>query len=178
VTPQAQSTGGSLVWQVVFLSLAVVLVLFEAVRGWRLGLLRQLMRLGALVAAYAAGFFGGRLLIPIARPLLKMPDFVLLALGGATLAFVVYAVVSGVGAILFRRTGQQDSKVVRLIYGFSGAIVGLFFGVFALWLIVVSVRAVGAVADAQVRSRSSFVDAVRPSTSHALEIRPLSRRRK
>jgi Colicin V production protein len=171
VTPQAQSTGGSLVWQVVFLSLAVVLVLFEAVRGWRLGLLRQLIRLGALVAAYAAGFFGGRFLIPIARPLLKMPDFVLLALGGATLAFVAYAVVSGVGAILFRRTGQQDSKVVRLIYGFSGAIVGLFFGVFAFWLIVVSVRAVGAVADAQVRSRSSFVDAVRPSTSHALEIR-------
>jgi hypothetical protein len=171
VTPQTQATGGSLIWQVVFLSLAVVLVLFEIVRGWRLGLLRQLMRLAALVAAYAAGFFGGRLLVPIARPLLKMPDFVLLALGGATLAFVTYAVVSGVGAILFRRTGQQDSKIVRLIYGFAGAIVGLFFGLFALWLIVVSVRAVGAVADAQVRSRSSVVDAARPATSHALEVR-------
>src|ERR1700730_4490495 len=95
------------------------------------------------------GAWGGQLLLPIARPLLKMPDLVLSALGGAILAFVVYAVVSSMGAILFKRTGEQDSRTVQLIYGFAGAIVGLFLGIFTLWLIVVSVSAVGAVADAQ-----------------------------
>ena len=170
MTPESHPTGGSLLWQGVFLSFAAVLVLFEVVRGWRLGLLRQLMRLAALVAAYAAAFFGGRFLVPITRSFLKMPDFVLSALGGATLAFVVYAVVSSMGAILFKRTGEQDSRVVQLIYGFTGAIVGLFFGFFALWLIVVSVRVVGAVADAQIRSRAT-VHASPDAASHALEVR-------
>jgi uncharacterized membrane protein required for colicin V production len=171
VTPEPYATGGSLLWQGVFVSFAVVLVLFEVVRGWRLGLLRQLMRLAALVAAYAAAFFGGKLLVPMARPVLKMPDFVLSAVCGATLAFVAYAVVSSMGAFLFKRTGEQESRIAKLVYGFAGAIVGLFFGFFALWLIVVSVRAVGAVADAQVRSRSATVNASRDATSHALEVR-------
>jgi membrane protein required for colicin V production len=171
VTPESQATSGSLLWQGIFISFALVLVLFEVVRGWRLGLLRQLMRLAALVVAYAAAFFGGRLLVPIVRPLLKMPDFVLSALGGAILAFVAYAAVSCMGAVLLKRTGEQQSRLVQLIYGIAGAIVGLFFGVFALWLIVVSVRAVGAVADAQVRNPSVAVHTAPDVTSHALEIR-------
>jgi len=171
VTPEPQALRGSPLWQGVFLSFAVVLVLFEVVRGWRLGLFRQLMRLAALVAAYAAAFFGGRLLVPIARPVLKMPDFVLSALGGATLAFVAYAVLSSLGAILFKRTVEQDSRTAQLIYGFAGAIVGLFFGFFAVWLIVVSVRVVGAVADAQVRSQTATAHAGPDAASHALEVR-------
>jgi len=171
VTSEAQATSGSPIWQAVFISFGLVLILFEIVRGWRLGLLRQLMRLVALVAAYAAAFFGGRLLVPITRPFFKMPDFVLSALAGALLAFVAYAVVSSLGTILFKRTGEQDSRTVQLIYGFAGAIIGLFFGFFALWLIVVSVRAVGAVADAQVRSRTATAHAAADATSHALEVR-------
>src|SRR6266436_3917759 len=171
VRPEPQATAGSLFWQVIFVSFAVVFVLFEAVRGWRLGLLRQLMRLAALVAAYATAFFGGRLLLPIVRPLLKMPDLVLSALCGAILAFVVYAVVSGTGAILFKRTGEQSSRNVQLIYGFAGAIIGLFLGVFTLWLIVVSMRALGGMADAQVRSGSVTVHVAPNPTSHALEVR-------
>ena len=167
--PESQPTGGSLLWQIVFISFAVVLVLFEVVRGWRLGLFRQLIRLVALIAAYAVAFFGGRFLLPIARPLVKMPDFVLSALAGATLAFLVYAGVTGMGAILFKRTGEQECRITQRIYGFAGAILGLFFGLFALWLIVVSLRAVGAVADAQVRSGSTAHHS--DATSHALEVR-------
>ncbi len=171
MTSEPQAVSGSLLWQVVFLSFAVVLILFEVVRGWRLGLLRQLIRLVALVAAYAAAFFGGSLLVPLARPLFKMPDLVLSALGGAALAFIAYGTLSGIGAVLFKRTSEQDSRIVQLIYGISGAIVGLFFGLFALWLIVVSVRAVGAVAGAQVRTRSTNVHTDPDATSHALEVR-------
>jgi uncharacterized membrane protein len=100
-----------------------------------------------------------------------MPDFVLSALAGALLAFVAYAVVSSMGAVLFKRTGEQDSRLVRLVYGFAGAIIGLFFGFFALWLIIVSVRAVGAVADAQVRTRTATAHAGADATSRALEVR-------
>jgi hypothetical protein len=171
VTSEAQATSGSPVWQVVFISFGLVLVLFEVVRGWRLGLLRQLMRLAALVVAYAAGFYGGRFLVPITRPFLKMPDLVLSALAGATLAFIAYAAVSSMGTVLFKRTGEQDSRTVQLVYGFAGAIVGLFFGFFTLWLVVVSVRVIGAVADAQVRSRSPNLHGAPDPISHAVEVR-------
>jgi hypothetical protein len=171
VKPELQAVAGSPLWQAVFISFAVVLILFEVVRGWRLGLLRQLVRVAALAAAYAAAVFGGRLLVPIARPFLKMPDIVLSILAGAVLAFVIYAFLTSMGMVLFKRTGQQDSKLVQLIYGFAGAIVGLFFGAFILWTIVASVRAVGAVADAQVRSQASSPEAGQSATLRALAVR-------
>jgi hypothetical protein len=171
VNPELQAVAGSPLWQAVFISFAVILILFEVLRGWRLGLLRQLVRVAALAAAYAAAVFGGRLLVPIARPFLKMPDIVLSIVAGAVLALVVYAFVTSMGMVLFKRTGQQNSKPVQLIYGFAGAIVGLFFGAFILWTIVASIRAVGAVADAQVRSQASSPEAGQSATLRALAVR-------
>ncbi len=125
-------------------------MLFQIVRGWRLGLPRQLMRIGAIVAAYSAALFGGGMLVPFLRPLLKLPDFIISALGGAILALVVYAIVNMIGTILFKRTGQQSSSLVRLVYGVSGAVLGLFFGMFFLWVLITGIRSVGALAEAQV----------------------------
>jgi len=166
------SSAGSPLWQVVFISFGVILILFEVVRGWRLGLIRQVVRLIALGAAYAAGWLGGSLVVPVARPLLKLPDPVLSILCGAVLAFAVYALISGFGAILFKRTTQQESGLVRIIYGSTGAIVGLFFGLFLFWLTVASVRAVGALAEGQAASRSGAAGKnAQDPTSHALDVR-------
>lgn len=134
--------------------------------------MRQIARLVALGAAYAAALLGGSLFVPVARSFFKMPDPVLSILCGAILAFAAYALVSGVGAILFKRTTQQESGLVRLIYGFAGAIVGLFFGLFLLWLTVASVRAIGALAEGQAGSRSSTAPhGAQDATSHALSVR-------
>jgi hypothetical protein len=166
------SMTGLPLWQVVFISFAVILILFEVVRGWRLGLMRQITRLIALGAAYGAALLGGTLLVPVARSFLKMPDPVLSILCGVILAFAVYALVSGVGAILFKRTTQQESGLIRLIYGFAGAIVGLFFGLFLLWLTVASVRAIGALAEGQATRRSdAAAHGAQDATSHALDVR-------
>ena len=150
---ELQTVAGSPVWQAVFISFGVILVLFEVVRGWRLGLMRQLVRVAALATAYVAAFYGGRLVVPLLRSFLKMPDIVLSILGGALLALAVYASITSLGVIFFRRTGQQNASLLRLIYAISGAAIGLFFGAFLFWMIVVSVRAVGALADAQLRGR-------------------------
>jgi len=167
-----QETVGSPLWQLVFISFAVVLVLFEIVRGWRLGLMRQVMRVIAIVAAYAAAFFGGQLLVPIARPLLKIPDVVLSILCGALLAVLVYFVITSVGTIVFKRTRQQDSAIIRFLYGLTGAAIGLFLGAFLVWLVVVGVRSIGAVADAHVNEQAA---ADKPKTSsrnlHAIDVR-------
>jgi len=167
VRPELQTVAGSPLWQAVFISFGVILVLFEVVRGWRLGLLRQLVRVAALVAAYAAAFYGGRLVVPLARPFLTMPDIVLSILGGAVLALAVYASITSLGMIFLRRTSQQNATLFRLIYAITGAAIGLFFGAFLFWMIVVSVRAVGALADAQLRGRPNSSAAGIP----ALEVR-------
>ena len=151
-SPQSE-TAGSAIWQIVFLSFAVVLLLFEVVRGWRLGILRQLMRGAAVIAAYAAGYFGGDLMLPLLRPILKWPDFLTSMLAGALLAVVVYGLIAGLGSILFKRTAQQSSGIVRLVFGLSGALAGFCFGLFFIWMILVGIRSIGCVAEAQVAAR-------------------------
>src|SRR5439155_16811096 len=147
-TPQSEihSAAGSPVWQLVFVSFALVLVLFEALRGWGRGGARQVARLGALTAAYFAAFFGGNLVLPLARPFFKMPDAIVSILAGAILALVVYAVINGLGTILFKRTSQHESAFVRLFYGLSGAVLGFFLCAFLVSLVVVGVSTVVAVA--------------------------------
>jgi uncharacterized membrane protein required for colicin V production len=172
VTPDAQAVAGSLLWQVVFISFGVILILFEILRGWRLGLMRQVIRLIALGVAYAAAFFGGKLLVPIARSFITIPDPLLSILCGAILAFAAYILVNGTGAILFKRTSQQKSRTFYFVYGFTGATLGLFFGLFLLWLTVASVRTIGALAEGQVGSRSvSAMQHTRDPGLHALDVR-------
>jgi hypothetical protein len=100
------------------------------------------MRLIAIGVAYGAASLGSVWLVPAVRPFFKMPDPILSILCGAILAVAAYMLVSGVGAILFKRTSQQESGLLYLIYGFAGSIFGLFFGLFLLWLTIASVRTV------------------------------------
>jgi len=163
---QIQSVAGSPLWQIVFISFAVILILFEVLRGWRRGLPRQVARLGALVAAYFAAFFGGKFLAPLAGMFVQMPDVLLSIFAGAIFAFIVYAVISGTGSALFRRTDQHDSLFIRLLYGSTGAVLGAFFGLFLVWMIVVAIRSVGSVANAEVREQANDT-----SVLHAVDVR-------
>jgi hypothetical protein len=149
-----QTASGSPLWQIVFLSFACVLVLFEIVRGWRLGVMRQLFRAVAIIAAYLSAIFGGRILLPLLRPIAQVPDIVISVIAGAVLAFVVYFAISTIGAVLFKRTAQQSGGV-RLIYGVCGALAGIFFGLFSVWLIVIAIRSLGSIADAQVKTQAA-----------------------
>ena len=146
---------GSSLWQTIFVSFALVLIAFEIVRGWRLGVVRQVVRLLGVVCAYAAAIFGGRVLLPFLRRFLHMPDLLISVGVGAVLALVVYSVISMTGAVLFKRTGQQSAGIVRLLYGVCGAVLGVAFGLFSVWLIVVAVRSVGAIANAQLHAEAA-----------------------
>ena len=163
---QFHAVAGSPLWQIVFVSFALVLILFEVLRGWRRGLPRQVARLGALVAAYFAAYFGGKFLAPLLGMFLRMPDALLSIFAGALFAVIVYAVISGIGSALFRSTNQHNSLIVRSIYGSTGALLGVFFGLFLVWLIVVGVRAVGSVADASVQAQAND-----SSVLHAVDVR-------
>jgi len=163
---QIQAAAGSPLWQIVFVSFAAVLVLFEVLRGWRRGLPRQIARLGALVAAYFAGWFASKFFGPLLGMFIKLPDSLLSILAGALFAVIIYAVVSGTGSALFRRTDQHQSLLVRLLYGSTGAVLGVFFGLFLVWMIIVGIRGLGSVANAEVREQSNDSTVV-----HAVDVR-------
>jgi len=173
--PQSE-IAGSQVWQTVFLSFAVVLILFEMIRGWRLGIMRQLMRVAAVAAAYAAAYFGGDLLVPLLRSSLKMPDIVISALAGAILAVTVYGIIATLGTILFKRTAQQSSGMLRLVYGSGGALIGICFGAFFIWLVLVGIRLAGSIADAQVQAQAKSgnlsASAAQSRPAHDVSVKP------
>src|ERR1700730_5873671 len=97
MNPQLQQAAGSPLWQLAFISFAVVLVLFEILRGWRRGLARQVARLARRIAAYFSAYFGLSATMPLLRPFLKIPDVVLSILAGAVLALIIYAVINSLG---------------------------------------------------------------------------------
>lgn len=162
MNPPAAS-GGSSNWQLVFVSLAVVILLLEVIHGYRLGLIRQLVRVIAIIVAYACGFFAANATIPIMRSYLKLPDPILAILGGAILGFILFAAINLIGAFLFKRTAQHSSPVIRLIWGIAGALLGILLGVFTLWLTFTGIRMVGSVAQARLHTPNPPSIATRPN---------------
>lgn len=155
----------------IFGSFAAVVILLEIVRGWRLGLMRQLVRVVAVMAAYACAVHGGRALLPWARSIYKMPDALLSVLAGGFLALVVYVVITRVGVVLFKRTSQHGAGVVRIVWGTSGAILGVIFGALFVWLVLAGVRLIGSVAAAQVHSGPALTSAtMQPVWNQPLQI--------
>ena len=141
-------------WQFVFLSLAVVILLLEIIHGWRLGLVRQLVRVIAIIVAYSSAFFGARPTVPLLRSFFKLPDPILAVLGGAILAALLFAAINLIGAFLFKKTAQQESRFVRLIWGSTGAFLGIVLGLFTIWLAFAGIRMLGSVAEARLRTQN------------------------
>jgi uncharacterized membrane protein required for colicin V production len=157
-------------WQFVFVSLAVVIILLEIIHGWRLGLVRQLVRVIAIVVAYSCAFFAARATVPLMRSFFKLPDPILAVLGGAILAAILFAAINLTGAFLFKKTAQQESRFVRLIWGSTGAFLGILLGLFTIWLAFAGIRMVGSVAEARSRTQNAPPStAVQPNGSAQIQ---------
>src|SRR3989442_15993958 len=103
-----QPAAVSPLWQLVFVTFALALIVFEVLRGWRRGLPRQVARLGGVIAAYFAAYFGGKFVAPLLGMFFRMPDVLLSIFVGAMFALVIYFVISGIGSAFFPRTNYHD----------------------------------------------------------------------
>ena len=126
-----------------------MIILLHAYRGWRSGAVRQIVSIVALVLAYAAAIFGRDMIVPLLRPI-GLPDRYLSFIGGVLLATVIYGTVMVLSAIIFKKTAQQDVGLVRVSYGFFGALIGTAKGFVIVWLIFVVLRLLGFVAEVRV----------------------------
>ena len=154
ITTSPPVVGSASGWQLVFVSLAIVILLLEIIHGWRLGLIRQLVRVIAIIVAYSCGFFAANATIPIMRSYFKLPDPILAVIGGAILGAILFVAINLIGAFLFKKTAQQQSRLVRLVWGSSGALLGIALGLFTLWLTFTGIRMLGSVAEARLRMQN------------------------
>ena len=132
----------------IFLSCAALIIGYQALKGWRLGFVRQIVRFGALAAAYATALFASGFTVPFLRPL-GYPDPLLHCIGGAALGLLAYLVVCFIGGVLFKRTAHQEMGLVWFFYGATGALMGVAFGLVLVLFFADAVRFLGGIAEAQ-----------------------------
>ena len=148
--------------QKLFLGAAAIFLFLYSFRGWRLGPVRQLIGIIALLAAYADAYLFSAATVPFFHSL-TLPNFVAQALGGLILAVITYVAVVTLGGVLFKKTTDQKSTLVWFVYGASGSLVGMILGLAIILAVVIVIRVLGTLADVPTKD----VSAASPPTSVA-----------
>jgi hypothetical protein len=136
--------------QFVLLGGALLLVLGKAWHGWKVGIVRQVLGIVALLVAYLTGFYGGGIMGPLLHRFIDLPTNVLAVIGAVAVGFIMYFAITLIGSIVFKKTSQQSVTIVRLGYGISGACVGAMYGLFLVWICILAIRLLGSVAETQI----------------------------
>lgn len=113
---------------------ASLFALFMVWRGWRLGVMRLSFGLAGLALGYSIGSSSGAFL---AAKIPLLPEYVSSVVTGILCALVCYVAARILGAILFKRTAQQESTILRWSYGLLGGCLGLAEAAVVLWLAAV-----------------------------------------
>jgi len=124
-------------------------LLFEIWRGWRRGIVRHGVSVFALLTAGGIGWIFAWMTGGIADRLIPLPVPAGRVVIGLAAGLAFYIAVVTLSSLLFKKTSQQSSGLVRLIYGAGGAVFGLIFGLTILWGGVSIMRALGAVAQGE-----------------------------
>jgi len=142
-------TQGSPSWQGVVLLIAFLWLLISTWRGWRNGVMRQLMSVAALIIAIFVTSRFSNDLAGYLRSVLHVPETFVTFLAIILLWLFTTNIVMLIGRILFKRTRDQESPIAHLVYGLGGALIGLLYGLFFLWLAVIGIRLTGYIAEKQ-----------------------------
>jgi len=137
-------------WQGMFFLGAGLYLLWEIFVGWRRGVVRGAVYFGAFVLSGFVGYVAGRAAYTIWGKLFPGTAFLAgLATGALALLFVLVFCLL-LGALLFKRTSQQSSAMVRLLFGGGGALFGLLLGLAVLWGAISIVRVAGTMAESPI----------------------------
>lgn len=132
--------------------LAAIFVAWQTYRGWRLGIIRAALRLGALVGSGFVGWYGGLLTAKAVSAALGIPGWTFGVPVGIFLALAVYVALSLVARLCFKRTGHQESTLIRLVFGVGGALIGFAIGIVFVVAGISGVRALGGMAEGRLEA--------------------------
>jgi len=135
--------------QLIFLVVVGIVIFYQSLRGWRLGPVRQLLRIIAIAGAYAAAYFGSAATVSVLHPL-GFPNIVLQGIGGIALGIVTYLAVSLLAGILFKKTTDQTSTLIWFIYGVTGSLIGIACGAVLVMGAAILIRLLGTLAEGSI----------------------------
>ena len=145
---------GSPLWQGILFFAGFLFLLWELWSGWRRGVIRSGVSFCAFVFSGFLGILAGQATGFVVEKILPGYGFLAGAFAGSIVTLVVLGLALFLGAVLFKRTGQQPSGMLRLFYGLGGAFFGLLTGLVILWGGITIIRAFGAVAETTAGVRS------------------------
>ena len=144
----ASEIQGSPQWQGIVLLFSVLWILVSMLRGWTNGLMRQLTAiLALLVTAFLVLHFTSNLAEYLHR---DIPGVFQIPIAALLIWIISYNGILLVGRMLFKRTRDQCSLPVRIIYGAGGALIGFAYGLFLIWSLLIGVRVAGRIAENQI----------------------------
>jgi len=143
-------------WQNAFLVGVFVVFGWFVWNGWRLGVIRMLWSILAMSAACVVGMVAGLVVGGLALAVSPMASTMAGMAAGALAMLVVYIAGSFVGGLLFKRTSQQPTSVLRLGMGLGGAAIGLVFGLFTLWAALLFVRGMGGICEGTIANANGM----------------------
>jgi hypothetical protein len=80
----------------------------------------------------------------------QVPSLFLLPVSAALIWILSFNTIILVGRLLFKRTREYESPLLRLISGFGGGIIGLCYGLLFVWCVVIGLKVIGRIAVNQV----------------------------
>jgi hypothetical protein len=132
----------SIEWQHWIFVAACSWLLFEMWRGWRLGMIRGIVKIILLVFAWmgasaAAAATSAALAVFFSAPSIGIPTVI-----AAFIGFIIYFLGSFFAGFLLKRR-EPPHGLIQTIFGLGGACCGLLFGLFFLWGGISLVRSLG-----------------------------------
>lgn len=141
-------------WQTAFLVFVLVAVGWCVWNGWRVGVVRAAFSMVGLLVGCLVGMGVGTAVGAVVGAAAPVYGGILGIVVGTVAGLAAYVGVAFLSALLFKRTAQQRTTLLRLIYGGGGALIGVFAGVSVLWGALFFVRGFGGVLETSVEGRS------------------------
>lgn len=166
---EAQS--GSPILHFALLAIAVLFLVWETWRGWRAGFARAAVNLIAMVASGTVGILAGQGAAILAGGSTSPLGFLVMVFVGAAVALIMYFGIWIASILLLKRTAQQKSTLLRVLWGSGGALMGFLFGLVILWGGISLIRLGGAMGEGHTAAARSRQSTPPPGTSALVTIR-------
>jgi len=129
-------------WQHWIFIAALAWLLFEMWRGWRLGMIRGIVKILLLIAAWMGASAAAAATSAALAIFFRTPSTAIPATIAALVGLIIYFLGTLLAGFLLKRT-EHHHGFLQTIFGIGGACCGLLFGLFFLWGGISLVRSLG-----------------------------------
>lgn len=133
-------------WQQAIFIVATLFLIYQVWRGWKLGAVRGLLRLAALFCAWIGGSMAAGATGTFLALFSKIPPLLAPSVAAVVVGLIIYLVISFIAGLLFKRTDDHEG-IIRLLFGFFGALLGLIYGLMLLYGGITLIRGLGTLGE-------------------------------